>query len=212
MMDTKTNMETRDLKTEAATKTETAIDKAQDAATQAKDKAGETVTAAKEQVKRTAAQVGDQAKTTVDSRLGEVAQELDNVAGKVRQTSYNVGDGNDTVVRYGERIAEQIEGVSSYLDEHGVEEILTDIQDFARRQPAVFLGGAFMLGLVVGRFLRSSGDRGMRYDEGFNSNYSTSGGNRSTGSGGSGGMNDYTGRNRYQTGLTQESTTTQDWS
>lgn len=292
------------------TKTETAVDKAQDAAAQVKDKAGETASMAKEQAKRAATQVTEQAKTTVESRMSDVAQELGNVADVVRQTTHDGGLGtSDTVVRYGERIADQIEGVSSYLDEHGVEEILTDIQDFARRQPAVFLGGAFMLGIVVGRFLRSSGGRAFDprgYDQ-YPAGYSTGGGqyglgtspgdeprrtgygstgssygatgstrstgttgfsgssgstgstrsgstgsaysgsngstgsnsntigasrtgpgnssatnagkpgytpsngeNNSSGSVGSAGQEDYKGRNRYQTGITQESTTTQD--
>jgi hypothetical protein len=148
------------MQTDLERKETTAVDKAQDAAAQAKDKAGEAAGAAMEQAKRAAAQVGEQAKSTVDTRRTEVAHELGNVAEVVRQTAQDVGMGNsDTVARYGERIADQIEGVSTYLDEHGVEDILTDIQDFARRQPALFLGGAFMLGIVVGRFLRSSGSR-----------------------------------------------------
>lgn len=173
------------------TKTETAVDKAADAAAQVKDKAGETAAMAKDQAKRAATQVTEQAKATVESRMSDVAQELGNVADVVRQTTHDGGLGtSDTVVRYGERIADQIEGVSSYLDEHGVEEILTDIQDFARRQPAVFLGGAFMLGVVVGRFLRSSGNR-MGFDQGgydrYQSNYDMGSGRYDSGSASGGG-------------------------
>ncbi len=163
-------------KTENEMNGDTAMDKAHDTAAQAQQKVSETASAAKETAKRAVAQVGEQAKTTVDSRMNEVAQELGSVADAVRQTSYEVGgDNSETVVRYGERIAEQIEGVSSYLDEHGVEEILTDIQGFARRQPAVFLGGAFMLGIVVGRFLRSSNRPDFDYerDDRYVSEYSS---------------------------------------
>lgn len=145
-------------------KVATAVDKAQDAVVQmgeeTKQKVSEATAVAKDQAKRVAAQVGEQAKSTVESRKSEVAQELSSVADVVRQTSYEVGAGNSpTIEGYGRRIADQIEGVSSYVDEHGVEDILADAQEFGRRQPAVFLGGAFMLGLVVGRFLRSSGTR-----------------------------------------------------
>ncbi|WP_374686762.1 hypothetical protein [Promineifilum sp.] len=145
------------------TKTETAVDKAQEAAGQAQRKVSETAEAAKEQAKRTVAQVSDQAKTTVDSRLGDVAQELGSVAEAVRSTTTELeGQDQQMIAQYGNRIADQIDQVSSYLNNHGVEDMLADAENLARRQPALFLGGAFMLGLVVGRFLRSSGPGGYR--------------------------------------------------
>ncbi len=135
----------------------TTMDKAQEAADQAGKKVAETASAAKEQAKRTVSQVGEQAKTTVDSRMSEVAQELGSVADAVRQTSQELGDDDQMgIARYGNRIADQIEQVSTYLSDRGVEEVLTDVQSLARRQPALFLGGAFTLGLLVGRFMRSS--------------------------------------------------------
>lgn len=140
---------------------ETTIDRAGDMVEGATDGVKDVVSATgdvvKEGAKRVASQVGEQAKTTVESRKSDVAQELGAVADVVRQTSYEAGIGTSpTVMDYGQRIANQIEGVSSYLDENGVEQILGDVQSFARRQPAVFLGGAFMFGLMAGRFLRSS--------------------------------------------------------
>lgn len=182
---------------------QTAVDKAQQSADKAQEKASETAAVAKEQAKRAAAQVTEQAKTTVDSRLTDVAGEIGSVASAVRQTTYEIGSENETVARYGERIAEQLEGISSYLNEKGVEDVLTDLQDFARRKPAVFLGGAFMLGMVVGRFVRSSGDRysfeqdADRYDAYYDDTRNDF--NRGV----------YQGQNRYQSGLDQESTTFQ---
>lgn len=136
----------------------TATDKAQEVTEQAGKKVSETAAAAKEQAKRTVAQVGEQAKTNVDSRMGEVAQELSGVAEAVRMTSHELGSQDQPgIARYGNRIADQIEQASTYLSGRGVEEILADAEGLARRQPALFLGGAFTLGLLVGRFMRSSG-------------------------------------------------------
>lgn len=187
---------------------ETTVDKAQDMAVKAGEKVSETASVAKEQAKRTAAQVGEQAKSTVDSRMSDVAGELGSVAEAVRQTTYEIGGESQTVARYGERIAEQLEGVSSYLNEKGIEDVLGDLEGFARRQPAVFLGGAFMLGMVVGRFIRSSGNNAMGMAQGQTDGYgygtdyspriSTTGYDTSYGS------------NRYQSGLDQQSTTFQE--
>lgn len=182
---------------------QTAVDKAQQSADKAQEKVSETAAMAKEQAKRAAAQVTEQAKTTVDSRLTDVAGEIGSVASAVRQTTYEIGSENQTVARYGERIAEQLEGISSYLNEKGVEDVLTDLQDFARRKPAVFLGGAFMLGMVVGRFVRSSGDRyGFEHDaDRYDAYYDDTRNDFNRGV--------YQGQNRYQSGLDQESTTFQ---
>ena len=46
-----------------------------------------------------------------------------------------------------------------------LDEACTNI--IARRQPALFLGGAFMLGLLVGRFVRSSSQNAGYQDGGF---------------------------------------------
>lgn len=186
---------------------ETAVDKAQQVAEKTQEKVSETASVAKEQAKRAATQVTEQAKSTVDTRMTEVATEIGSVASAVRQTSYDIGSENQTVARYGEKIAEQLEGISSYLNEKGVEDVLTDLQDFARRKPAVFLGGAFMLGMVVGRFVRSSGER-YGYEQGgpdrYGSYYDDTDDSSFTGRTGG-----YQGPNRYQTGLDQESTTSQ---
>lgn len=148
------------------TMTETAVDKAQEAAGQAGHKVSETASVVKEQAKRTVTQVSEQAKTNVGSRMGEVAQELGTVAEAVRQTSEELNSNDQAAIgRYGTRIADQIESVSNYLNDRGVEEVLTDVEGLARRQPAIFLGGAFMLGLLVGRFVRSS-SQNMGYQDG----------------------------------------------
>jgi hypothetical protein len=203
---------------------ETAMDKAQDVATRtqqkvsetaavAQQKVSETANVAKEQVARKATQVGEQAKSTVDSRMNEVASELGSVAEAVRQTTHEVaGDDNAVVARYGERLAGQIEGISSYLNDNGVEQVLDDLQNFARRQPAMFLGGAFMLGIVVGRFLRSSADRGYGYDQGSRDFYGDEYPNAAYG--GQANYGDFQGQgiqSRSQTGYRQTSTTTQNW-
>ncbi|MBP6786720.1 MAG: hypothetical protein KA170_03960 [Candidatus Promineofilum sp.] len=169
------------------TTAETAVDKAQEVAGQAGSKVSETAAVVKEQAMRTVSQVGEQAKTNVGSRMGDVAQELGTVAEAVRQTSEELsGQDQAGIARYGTRIADQIESVSNYLNERGVEEVLTDVEGVARRQPALFLGGAFMLGLLVGRFVRSS-SQNMDYQDGGFRGYQDYPGGGYQGSGYSGG-------------------------
>jgi hypothetical protein len=50
------------------------------------------------------------------------------------------------------------------LQHKDVREFLADLQRFARRQPAVFIGAAFAVGVISARFLKSSAEPGRRSD------------------------------------------------
>jgi hypothetical protein len=46
--------------------------------------------------------------------------------------------------------------VAGYLTARDVDQLVSEAEAFARRQLAAFLGGAFALGFLVSRFLKSS--------------------------------------------------------
>jgi hypothetical protein len=52
--------------------------------------------------------------------------------------------------------ADQIDTWSRRIREKNLDELVTDVQRLARRQPAVFIGSAFAVGLLAARFLKSS--------------------------------------------------------
>jgi hypothetical protein len=90
---------------------------------------------------------------------------LGSVAEAVRTTTQKLRDErHDTIARYVDRAADQVEEWSQRLREKDVEELMTDIQRLARRRPAVFIGSAFALGLLGARFLKSSRPEG-EFDE-----------------------------------------------
>jgi hypothetical protein len=60
------------------------------------------------------------------------------------------------VTNYIEQAADQVERLSSYLQGNDLGRLVGDVERFARRQPAVFLGGMFLAGLIGARFLKSS--------------------------------------------------------
>jgi len=53
-----------------------------------------------------------------------------------------------------EQLASRTDQVADYLSKHGPEELLADLQDFARRRPGVFLASAAVAGFVVGRLAK----------------------------------------------------------
>ena len=61
------------------------------------------------------------------------------------------------------KAAAQLERFSHFLENTDGEEALRSVEEFARKRPLLFLGGAVALGFGGARFLKSSERRGGRY-------------------------------------------------
>jgi len=123
---------------------------------QAKEKAGELVEQAK-----------GQATPRLESQKERAAEGLGNTARALRQTSQQLREQEDgPVAQYAERAADRIERAADYLRGRDINELVGELESFARRQPVLFVGGAFALGLLTGRFLKSSGQRSSRGSDG----------------------------------------------
>ena len=101
--------------------------------------------------------VKEGATAQLSSQKNRATDGLGSLAEAVRKTSQPLRENNqDTIARYVEQAADQIERVSTRLRERDVSELMQDAQRLARRQPALFIGGAFALGVLAARFLKSS--------------------------------------------------------
>jgi hypothetical protein len=120
-----------------------AKEKAQEAAGQAKEKADSKV---REQVDQRSTQAGEQVTSTADD-LRSVGEQLRS-------------QGKDTPAKFAEQAAERTERLGSYLRDSDSDKILSDVEDFARRQPWAVVAGGLALGFAASRFLKaSSSDR-----------------------------------------------------
>ena len=116
---------------------------------------------AKEQARDKLAQARERTTEQVESRLTEqksrAAETLSGVSQSLMLSSQHLRDQQQSnVSRVVERAAEQVDRLAHFLDEREVSEIVGEIEGFARRQPALFLGGAVAVGFVTARFLKSS--------------------------------------------------------
>lgn len=66
----------------------------------------------------------------------------------------------DGVADYVEQAAEQVDGISEYLEDRTLGEILEDAGEAVQRNRAVAMGGMFVAGFAVARFLKASASRG----------------------------------------------------
>jgi hypothetical protein len=102
-------------------------------------------------------QIKDSATAQLTSQKDRGTDALGRVAEAVRSSTQKLRDErHDTIASYVDKAADQIETWSRRLREKDVNELLSDVQRLARRNPAVFIGSAFALGLVGARFLKSS--------------------------------------------------------
>jgi hypothetical protein len=87
--------------------------------------------------------------------IGQLAEALRH-SGQTLSSSADLPMAND----YLGRAASQIEGLSGYLKKKSLTDVVGDVERYARREPVLFTGGALLLGLLGGRFLRSSQPNG----------------------------------------------------
>lgn len=144
-------------KRQASDVQETVRDRATDVADVAQKKAGEVASEAEDQAQRLGRTVEDEARSMADTRKGQVASELQHVAKAFHTSGDQLREqGQEAIAGYTDEMANQLERASLYLKHRNVDGIVRDAEDFARRQPEVFLAGAFGLGMLAARFLKSS--------------------------------------------------------
>jgi len=135
--------------------TSTAAGTARGIVSQVKESGGKVASEALGTVKEKAFSAADEQKATLAQGLGSVAQTLRQVGETLKESDAPGGVAGITA-QYGDSLARQVEQFSGYLEKHNVSEMLRDVEGFARRNPAYFIGGAFLLGLLGARFLKSS--------------------------------------------------------
>jgi len=129
-------------------------------ADQAQAKAGQVVDQAQGAAGQVAEQAKQQATSQLESQKRRAVDSLVTVAQALRQTGEQLEQQEQGAVGgYIEQAAERVERVTNHLRSHDVPELLAQTQDFARRQPGLFVAGALALGFLGARFLMSSGQR-----------------------------------------------------
>ncbi len=101
-------------------------------------------------------QARDGALQQLDKQRERAATELTSVADAVRQSSRGLQGDHAAMASFVDTAANQIERLVGGLREKHVDDMVEDMEQFARRRPALFLGSAFCLGLIAARFLKSS--------------------------------------------------------
>lgn len=106
-------------------------------------------------------QVQQQAGSQIARQKESAATDLSQVVQAVRRFGESLGQEQGGPIaryaaEYGDKAANSLERFSTYIREQDPKQLLNDVQNFGRRQPALLLGGAFLLGLAGARLIKSS--------------------------------------------------------
>jgi hypothetical protein len=135
-----------------------------------------TGSGAREQIRQARDKVVDQAKSTfrdardrAGSSLSDgrrrAAEQIGGIGGALHRTSEQLRHEDQArVADVADSVGRQLDRAAGYLRDSDGRTITRDIESLARRQPAIVFAGAFVVGLVAARFLRSS-DPGSASDE-----------------------------------------------
>jgi hypothetical protein len=116
---------------------------------------------AKQTTNEVVSQVQQQASSEINRQKESAASQLTTVVNAVRQFGETLNnEGENPIARfagqYGDKAADGLDRVARYLREQDPKRLLNDVQKFGRRQPALMIGGAFLLGFAGARIIKSS--------------------------------------------------------
>jgi hypothetical protein len=144
---------------------------------QAQEKAREVAGQAQEKVQGAAQQAKGRISGQVDERSTQAGQQISTVAEDVRSVAEELrGKGKDKPAQYAEQAAERVQSAGQWLEQKNGDELLRDVEDFARRNPWAVAAGGLVLGLAASRMLKASSTERYRASS---SNGGYSGGARS---------------------------------
>ncbi len=144
-----------------------------DFATQTTADSGDVQGRAREAVQQVKERAGERIESRIADSKSRAAETLSGVASSLLSSSQQLRDRNQSgASRAVERAAEGVDRFAHYLQDTNVDDVVDQVYEFARRQPAAFIGGAFALGFIASRFLKASSPEGGRHRLSAVSDYS----------------------------------------
>ncbi|KAA0683905.1 hypothetical protein [Roseomonas genomospecies 6] len=102
-------------------------------------------------------------RSLLEMQTGRAADQLGSVANALHKAAEQLNDENNgTAAHYAGQAADRVEQVADMLRNSTVDDMVGQVERFARRQPEVFVGAAFAVGFLFARFVKSSGERRFR--------------------------------------------------
>lgn len=116
----------------------------------------ETAELVREQAVEQATAIKDRAIEQIDCQKNGVATKICDVSGALKRAADDLEQHEDTqLAAQARNLAQRIEGIGSHLRDSQVNDLLEDAEQFVRRNPTLTLGGLFVAGFTLARFLKA---------------------------------------------------------
>ncbi|HYH17292.1 MAG TPA: hypothetical protein VD995_01625 [Azospirillum sp.] len=138
-----------------------AQDEAQNLGRQAAQSGRDALEAGREKMNEQVGVAQHRIRSLLEQQTHRAADQLGGVAQALHAAARQLNDENNgtAAARYADQAAQRIDDIADMLRHSTVDDMVARVEGFARRQPEVFIGGAFALGFLFARFIKSSGDR-----------------------------------------------------
>jgi hypothetical protein len=124
---------------------------------QAKDKAQEVAGQAQEKAQEAAGQARNRVREQIDQRSTQAGDQVRTHASNLRSVGDSLREqGQDQPAKLADQAADRLERAGGWLSESDADRILSDVEDFARKNPWAVMAGGLALGFAASRMLKAS--------------------------------------------------------
>jgi len=124
--------------------------KAQEGFRSMKEQAGESLESFQQRLSETAHRTLLQQKDRSVGGLKRLSSAIHDAAAKLDE------EGDHTLAEYTDLLGNQVDKAADYLRRRDPSSVLHDLENVARRQAGLIIGGMFVTGLIVARFIKSA--------------------------------------------------------
>lgn len=125
-----------------------------------KEQARSTAAEMKEGAREVADDVKEQVRATAAKQKDAAAEQVGGWAHALKTASDDLHSrGQESTAAWIRQAAAGLERASGTMRERGVDDLIGTVEEFARRQPVAFIGGAVVAGFGLARLMKSSADR-----------------------------------------------------
>lgn len=146
-------------KPDLAADASTLLDETKSVAGKVADEAKEQVASLADRAKEEVGAVTDKARSLAADQKDLLAAQVGGVADAMERAASDLEANNGASAQYARMIADNAEKLSSTIRDNDVDHLLGMAQDFGRKQPALFIGAAALLGFAASRFVLASAKR-----------------------------------------------------
>lgn len=137
----------------------TLVDEAKSVAGKVADEAMEQVSTLADRAKEEVGAATDKARSLAADQKDLLAAQVGGVADAMERAASDLEASNGASAQYARLIADNAEKLSATIRDNDVDHLLGMAQDFGRKQPALFMGAAALLGFAASRFVLASAKR-----------------------------------------------------